>query len=41
MSKQSSQQELLTALQQSAVVIKKQEKALATYHEPIAIIGMG
>ena len=41
MAKQPTEQELLSALQQAAVVIKKQEKALAAYHEPIAIIGMG
>ena len=41
MANQSTEQELLAALQQSATIIQRHKKALAAYHEPIAIIGMG
>ena len=41
MAQQPTPQELLAALRKSAVVIQKQEQALAAYHEPLAIVGMG
>lgn len=41
MSQTPTQQELVGALQQAAVVIQRQEQALAAYHGPIAIVGMG
>ena len=41
MANQSTEQELLAALQQSATIIQRHKKALAAYHEPIAIVGMG
>lgn len=37
----SNQQALTAALQKSAKVIQKYKTQLATYHEPIAIVGMG
>ena len=41
MAQQPTQQDLLSALRKSAVIIQKQEQELAAYHEPLAIIGMG
>ncbi|MFM7173723.1 MAG: polyketide synthase, partial [Caldilinea sp.] len=41
MAQQPTQQDLLSVLRKSAVIIQKQEQALAAYHEPLAIVGMG
>ena len=41
MSQQPSLDELRHALRKSAVVIQEQQRALASYREPIAVIGMG
>ncbi|MEZ4737710.1 MAG: polyketide synthase [Caldilineaceae bacterium] len=40
MTKEASQSELFSALQQSAQLIQKQKRDLARYQEPIAVIGM-